>query len=68
MLLAATAQGVGSCWIAGDKKEYAQEVLQVFSVPVGYKLVSIISLGYPHAVIDTKQRKPLKQLLHLEEF
>jgi nitroreductase len=68
MLLAAAALDVGACWIAGDKKEYAQGVLDLFGVPSGYKLVSIISLGYPRLPVSAKEKRPLAKVLHLEKF
>jgi len=45
MLLAAYALGVGTCWVAGDKKDYCGKVLEFVEAPAGYKLVSIISCG-----------------------
>jgi nitroreductase len=47
MLLAAYALGVGTCWIAGDKKDYCAKALRFVNAPAGYKLVSIISCGVP---------------------
>ena len=67
LLLAAEALGLGACWIAGDKKEYAQEVQRLLGVPDGYKLVSLISLGYP-AERNPKETRPVASMLHWEEF
>jgi nitroreductase len=53
MLLAAYAKGVGTCWIAGDKKDYCPQVLAYLNAPAEYKLVAIISCGYP-------DEKPIK--------
>jgi len=47
ILLAAWYYGIGSCWIAGDKKSYAEEIRKILEIPQKYKLVSLISLGYP---------------------
>ena len=44
ILLAATALGLGSCWVAGDKKPYAEEVANLLGVPRKYKLIALISL------------------------
>ena len=73
MLLAATALGIGSCWIAGDKKDYCDSVLKFCSVPAdaNMKLVSIISLGYPvdaDKSIAQKPKRSLNEVLHLEYF
>ncbi len=67
ILLAAYALGIGTCWIAGDKKDYCDKVLQFINAPEGYKLVSIISCGVP----DEKPEKPkpeIKDILVWEKF
>jgi nitroreductase len=70
MLLAATAHTIGSCWIAGDKKEYCEEIASLLYVPEGVKLVSLIALGYPQggSSMAPAGRKALKELLHWEEY
>ncbi|MFN3551075.1 MAG: nitroreductase family protein [Endomicrobiia bacterium] len=47
ILLASWYYGIGSCWIAGDKKSYAEELRKILNLPKEYKLVSIVALGYP---------------------
>ena len=47
ILVAAQACGLGSCWVDGDKKPYAETVRQEAGTPEGYKLVSMVALGYP---------------------
>ncbi len=68
ILLAATALGIGSCWVAGDKKDYASQVLECFVVPAGYKLVSILSFGYPKGDALPHLRRPLSDVFHSEMF
>jgi nitroreductase len=68
MLLAATALGIGSCWIAGDKKDYAQKVLSFLSVPSGYRLVSIVVLGYPKVPTDPHPKRGLDSVIHYDKF
>ena len=70
ILLAATAGGLGSCWVAGDKKPYCSEVSKLLNVPVSYKLVSLIALGYPESenpfrIID---KRNLNEIIHWEKF
>jgi nitroreductase len=67
ILLAAHAHGLGSCWIAGDKAEYAEAFCKEIGVPEGYKLVSIVSLGYPNENKPVEKRE-LKDVLHWEKF
>lgn len=70
ILLAATALEVGSCWIAGDKKEYCAEVAKLLNAPAGFRLVSLISLGYPESgdALYDAEKKNLKGLIHWEKF
>ena len=42
--------GVGSCWVAGDKKDYANEIRKMMGVPEKYTLVSLIPAGYPEEI------------------
>jgi nitroreductase len=70
ILLAATALGVGSCWVAGDKKAYARQVETLLNASKGLRLVSLIALGYPqdkNAFQDMVKRN-LKDLIHWEKF
>jgi nitroreductase len=70
ILLAATALGIGSCWVAGDKKPYCGQVSSLLKVPEGFKLVSLISLGYPKSkdVFKIAQKREPETLTHWEEF
>ena len=60
ILVAAHAHGLGACRIAGDKKMYADEISKEVGAPDGYKLVSMISVGYP-AEQSQKARRTLDQ-------
>ena len=69
ILLAAASFGIGSCWIAGDKKEYAAKVSDFLNAPVPLKLISLIALGYPSIKNSFKvARRPIADLLHWEKF
>jgi len=63
ILLAAKAYGLGSCWVAGDKKYYAEDIRKLLGVPDGYKLVSLIPIGYP-AENPVKEKRPLEEVFH----
>jgi len=67
ILLAAHAHGLGSCWVAGDKKPYAPEICRLVGAPQGYKLVSLIPIGYP-AESPEKTKRPLSGVLHWEKY
>jgi nitroreductase len=67
ILLAARAHGLGSCWVAGDKKPYASDICRLVGAPAGYRLVSLIPLGYP-AESPEKPKRPLAEVLHWEKY
>ena len=67
ILLAARAHGLGSCWVAGDKKAYAAEICRQVGAPPGYKLISLIPIGYP-AESPEKSKRPLSDVLHWEKY
>jgi nitroreductase len=67
ILLAARAHGLGSCWVAGDKKQYAPDICRLVGAPRGYKLVSLISIGYA-AETPQQSKRPLAEVLHWEKY
>lgn len=67
ILLAARAYGLGSCWIAGDKKGYASEIVKILGAPHNMKLVSLVALGKP-ASIPSTSKKPVSEIIHWEGF
>ncbi|MEK7753299.1 MAG: nitroreductase family protein, partial [Acidobacteriota bacterium] len=66
-LLAAHAHGLGACWIAGDKKPYADAVRKLLGAPDGFNLVSLIALGYPGEQ-PVREKRPLDDVLHWEKY
>lgn len=68
ILLAATDLGLGTCWIAGDKKEYAPDALKLLDVPPGYKLVSLVAVGWPAKSSHQHKKRKLKEVIHWERF
>lgn len=68
LLLTAADLGLGTCWVAGDKKDYCQDVLNLLSVPGGYKLVSMVALGFSAAGETKVPKNELKQLVHWDKF
>jgi nitroreductase len=67
ILVAARAHGLGSCWVAGDKKPYAEKVARMLGAPEGYKVISLLSIGHaaeqPH-----KNKRALSDVLHWEKY
>ena len=70
ILLAAASLGIGSCWVAGDKKDYCAEVAKILNVPIAYKLVSLVALGYPKPKdsFHIAEKRSLKEMIHWEKF
>ncbi len=67
ILVAARAHGLGSCWVAGDKKPYAEKVRKMVGAPEVYKLISLLSIGHP-AEQPRKDKRALSDVLHWEKF
>ena len=67
ILVAARAHGLGSCWVAGDKKPYAEKVRKMLGAPEGYKVISLLAIGHP-AEEGEKKKRPLSEVLHWEKY
>ncbi len=60
IILAATAEGLGTCWIgAYDEKEVAR----ILNLPPGEKPIAFTPLGYPNEMPAERGRKPLSEIL-----
>ena len=70
ILVAAAAGGIGSCWVAGDKKPYCAQVNYLLAVPIGFKLISLVALGFPKEkdALKISEKRSVKELLHWEKF
>jgi nitroreductase len=67
LILALQAYGVCSCWVAGDKKAYAEPVRALLEVPGKFTLVSLVAAGYP-AEVPIVKKKPMKSIAFFEKF
>jgi nitroreductase len=67
LIIALQAHGVSSCWVAGDKKGYAEQVRTLLNVPGGYTLVSLVPAGMP-ADISVVKKKDKKFVFFEESF
>lgn len=68
ILVAAHALGLGTCWVAGYKKDYAEPIREMLGVPQGYNLVSLVSLGYATVEAAPHGKRVLAEVLHWEKF
>lgn len=67
IMVAAWSLGIGSCWVAGDKKVYADQLRDVLGAPCTHKLLSLIALGYA-AKVPSPKKRPLNEVLHWEQY
>ena len=65
MVIAAWSLGVGSCWI-GDFEE--AEVKRILAVARDWRIVALISFGYPDEKPSMKPRKPMKEIATYNKF
>lgn len=68
MLLAALGLGIGSTWTSHP--DFGDEVRDLLDVPDNLQFIGFVTLGYPAQPMGkgTKNRKPLKEIAHLEKF
>lgn len=67
IIVALQAHGIGSCWVAGDKKGYADDIRKLLDVPDTYTLVSLVPAGYPEDLAIAQKKDP-KKVVFYERF
>jgi len=67
IILAATEHGLGTCWVAGHKKYYVEDIRLLLGVPEGYTLISLIAAGYSDDK-PTPSKKLLDEVTFLNTF
>jgi nitroreductase len=67
LILALQAYGVCSCWVAGDKKSYAEPIRKMLEVPEKFTLVSLVAVGNP-AEVPITRKKEMKHIVFFEEY
>jgi nitroreductase len=67
LLNAARAHGLGSCWVAGDKKPYATSLAELLGAPADTLLVSLVAIGKP-AEDPSPPKKPLRDVLRWNRY
>jgi nitroreductase len=67
LILAARAEGLGTCWIGAFKNE---EIKKLLGVPKGYEVVAATPLGYPSEDVFTEPagRKNLDEIVSENHF
>jgi len=57
MILALQSYGIGSCWVAGDKKDHAEPVRLLLKVPEAYTLVALVPAGFAADIILPEKKE-----------
>jgi nitroreductase len=65
MVIAAWALGVGSCWIGACNEEKVKELLKI---PDKWKVVALITFGYPAEQPEPRKKKPFEELFSFNSF
>lgn len=72
MVLAATAEGLGTCWIGSFSEDRVRTLLEV---PEEYNVVAMLAVGYPREKLDlgakllrSRNRKELSEITSHEKF
>jgi len=59
---------LGACWVAGDKKPYAEDVAKLLNAPANVKLISLIALGWPKKEIPQNKKRQVEEVIHWQKF
>lgn len=65
LVLAATAEGLGTCWIGAFDPTAAREIL---ALPAGIEPIAFTPLGYPDEAPEARERKPLDQIVRYNKW
>jgi nitroreductase len=66
LVLAATAEGLGTCWIGAFDEKKAKEAL---NVPKNVRIVAMTPLGYSAETKPTvTERKPISEIVHKDKW
>ena len=65
LILAATDEGLGTCWIGAFNKDVAREVLHI---PEDIQPIVFTPLGYPAETAGPKVRRPQEDLILYEQW
>lgn len=66
VILAATAEGLATCWIGWFNEKKLQKALEI---PEEFRVVALTALGYGiKEKGEVQDRKPLEKIVHYEKF
>lgn len=73
MVIAATSEGLGSCWVGSFDE---REVRNILKIPDEYRVIAMLTIGYPRESLDPlekvvkamRPRKRLEDIVSSEEY
>lgn len=65
MVLAAAAEGLGTCWIGAF---YEEEVKKVLNIPPEVRVVALLPVGYPDESPSPRPRKEMDEIVAFETW
>lgn len=65
VILAATNEGLGTCWIGGFNEEKIKEILKV---PNEVGVIALAPIGYPAEEPASRPRKGIEEIVSYEEY
>lgn len=73
MVLTATGEGLGTCWIASFREDQVRTLLKI---PDDLKVIALVAMGYARQRLDiegrilhvVRRRKSLKKILSFDEY
>ncbi len=60
LIMAATAEGLATCWIAAFKPQFVKSIL---NLPAGIEPVAMTPVGYPREMPEPTYRKPMEEMV-----
>jgi nitroreductase len=65
LVLAATAEGLGTCWVAAFESKALKEAL---GIPDGIEPIALTPLGYPDEAPADRGRKSIDEIVHWNKW
>jgi nitroreductase len=65
IILAATNEGLGTCWIGAYDEA---EVKRILKIPDDFKVIALTPIGYPNQTPAPKQTKNLAEIISEDKF
>jgi nitroreductase len=65
MILAATEEGLGTCWVGWFEREPVRRIL---GIPESKEVPILVPIGYPDESPEARSRKPLEELIMVDAY